>query len=785
MVEIMAPRMEGSSGRISLKSKQQRRSRGRVAGKLRAYEFDSGTGDVLKNGLRVKRLTRQEAKLLLLLVSNAPEVVSRKTIEVHLWRPPDESPPDDTEQSINDLVQRLRAILSDSPEKAEFIETVRGIGYRFVGLAGTAFLEESQAKPAAVQPPPSDVSQMGEGVAAVPREEREVELVTGSDPPVKVTTGTMYGIRKELLLSRRGFWMALAVIVGLTACGYAWHQGWPQRQPSHRQARRLIPNAAERRILTAAISPDGKYLAYADEAGAYILVIGSGETNPLQTSAGELILNISWFPDSIRLILVAADGAATSLREATILNGKVTAGAIQKDVGETAVSPDGAQVAYTNRLGTSLYVQHLGTGERRKMISVGDSDDDLRNPSWADNEKLIIGRVHFGGPYTVSIDLLNTVTGSVEPQVSNPNIRSGYATPAGRLLYSTVDSDGTSIYEAAMDLVGSKLKSPPILIQSLPQTTIYMLSASSDGRNVAYLQGPYQADAFVSELRGADSNIRRVTLDDSNDLPTAWYPDGRAIAFHSDRNGHWEIFAQTIGQTRADVLVTGPDDYKGARFTADGKWLLYLAYPRTSKSRLPILAEVNTAIANLRVHVMRMPASGGNQQSMTSGFALSFRCASAKDSKCIVCERGIAGGLTFSELDPEFGRTDTSLRMPDVSQAYWDVSPDGSELAMASTRGKDGLIRRIKIQDGSSHEILVKNQPHLQSMDWMQNGNGWIVSSRWTHGAELLYVDQEGRQTILRRQSVGFETWGLPNRDGTRFAFLEWSATGSPWLLPN
>jgi hypothetical protein len=102
------------------------------------------------------------------------------------------------------------------------------------------------------------------------------------------------------------------------------------------------------------------------------------------------------------------------------------------------------------------------------------------------------------------------------------------------------------------------------------------------------------------------------------------------------------------------VVIDGPDDYKGARLTSDGEWLLFLAYPRSGKSRGSVVTKLQSLDAKVRVQIMRMPASGGFHQRLMSGPLLSVRCPSGKVAYCIVCEPGITGA-TFSELDLESG----------------------------------------------------------------------------------------------------------------------------------
>ena len=93
------------------------------------FELDCGCFELRRHGkpLRIERLPME---LLILLVSRDGQLVSRKEIVDSLWGPGFHL---DSEQGINTAVRKLRQILGDNPERPEFVQTVVGKGYRFVG----------------------------------------------------------------------------------------------------------------------------------------------------------------------------------------------------------------------------------------------------------------------------------------------------------------------------------------------------------------------------------------------------------------------------------------------------------------------------------------------------------------------------------------------------------------------------------------------------------------------------------------------------------------------------
>jgi len=88
---------------------------------LRAYE--------LRRGGRSLKLEPIPMGLLVLLIERRGELVTRDQIIERVWG---KDVYFDTDNSINSAVRKLRQALRDDPERAKFILTVTGKGYRFV-----------------------------------------------------------------------------------------------------------------------------------------------------------------------------------------------------------------------------------------------------------------------------------------------------------------------------------------------------------------------------------------------------------------------------------------------------------------------------------------------------------------------------------------------------------------------------------------------------------------------------------------------------------------------------
>jgi DNA-binding winged helix-turn-helix (wHTH) protein/Tol biopolymer transport system component len=111
------------------------------------YRLDCGRFELQRNGEPL-RVERKPMELLILLVSREGQLVTRLEIAERLWS---SEVFVDTEHGINTAVRKLRYLLRDDPDDPQFIQTVTGMGYRFIApVSAVAFPlpAEEAAEPA-------------------------------------------------------------------------------------------------------------------------------------------------------------------------------------------------------------------------------------------------------------------------------------------------------------------------------------------------------------------------------------------------------------------------------------------------------------------------------------------------------------------------------------------------------------------------------------------------------------------------------------------------------------
>jgi len=111
------------------------------------FELDGEGRQLLENSQPV-HIQQRPLQVLTLLLTQAPAVVSRELLTRQLW--PDDAEVD-REDALNAIVARLRRTLRDDIAEPQFVITVPGRGYRFIGLEDGA---AAQAPPQQIAPDP-------------------------------------------------------------------------------------------------------------------------------------------------------------------------------------------------------------------------------------------------------------------------------------------------------------------------------------------------------------------------------------------------------------------------------------------------------------------------------------------------------------------------------------------------------------------------------------------------------------------------------------------------------
>ena len=574
--------------------------------------------------------------------------------------------------------------------------------------------------------------------------------------------------------------LMLAIGIGLAAW---WYLRKPPRAPQ--VERQLTFNASEHNVRAQAISPDGKYLIYDDSSGLHLRVIGSGEEHDLTSPSSGMLLEIRWFPNSNTILVVTSGKSdSSSAWVLSILGGNPTK---LRDGVETAeISPDGSQIAFEPTLrGHEIWLMDAH-GENPKLL-LSDKDRDLWSLAWSPDGRYLAFVCTEKNRHGVTVAAWDNRRSGLREILSDSHI-SRYVlfwNQDWRLIYgldSSVTLNDSSLQEVRIDPASGRPTSAPNQILSSVGYSIWDVTGTLDGKILSVLKGAKYMNVDVGVLGYYATrldDVRRFTSQHSNEFPTAWTADSSAILFSSNRNGSYGIFKQKLqAQTAEKMFGSSDKEAAKAQFTPDQAWILYLTAPKGWQDA-----------SNGTLRLMRAPASGGSSdvvmEAATDPPECDFRCPRNPKSFCIWSEQ-TQGKIVFYALDQFRGKGKVLARSEvDTKEFYdWDISPDGSQIALVSRIGH--YIHIIDLTTGKTRDIQVPDAWTLQSVGWAADGKA-LFATIWTSNGFLLgQVDRTGQAHVLLNK--GIEQWmqrPLASPDGRYLAFTAQSWDGNVWLLEN
>jgi Tol biopolymer transport system component/DNA-binding winged helix-turn-helix (wHTH) protein len=523
------------------------------------FEADLETQELRRQGVRL-RVPRQSFQVLVLLLESPGQLITREELQRELW--PSETFVD-FEKGINAAVNRLREAIGDSAENPRYIETLPRRGYRYVGNVETR------------------------------------ELAAPALPPARFKS--------------RAPWLSVAAVIAAVCVLGVWRLA-PGRSKTALPPIEVVPLAGLNAFESeAAFSFDGNNVAFANHSresvGIYVTTVGSEKSQRLTSDFFDCCPK--WSPDGrqvafSRLTNGAADifvAPASGGTEHRLSEWPPNGHQISTIPKYRAVvrcfdwSPDGKSVALvaTQEDKTHIWIALLQLSEATaRPLTMPESPNVDYAPAFSpDGSTVAFIRGTAAG---VSEDLYLVPTAGGTPKrltFDNAPITGPPSwTPDGRdLVFSSTRGGSLSLWR--ISLRGGS----PQLVPGVGEDSS-MPSVSRKGHQLIY-----------QHSSGGQINLWRLNLGDDRQAQSEhavviganarphFSPDGRRIAFESNRLGYVEIWACDSDGSNCGKLTSLKGVTGAARWSPDGRYIAFEYRPKEhteiylldTKSNLPRL----------------------------------------------------------------------------------------------------------------------------------------------------------------------------------------------------
>jgi eukaryotic-like serine/threonine-protein kinase len=578
---------------------------------------------------------------------------------------------------------------------------------------------------------------------------------------------------------------------------------WATRdRPAEKPApilQQLTSNPPETPLHGAAVSPDGKFLAFADPTGTYLRVLQTGETTRIVPAETLDVTSVSWFPDGTRLAATAINRDQQGVGIWTISLQGTTRKLRDNGIVYT-ITPDGSELIFLGLVNTlrgwaedGIWAMDSDGSDVHRVLPTAEGGDQYTSVGLSPNGKTILyilGGDSQGEPHAV-LGVSDLAGGATKVILSDPLLLTppcpSNAVWLGRdrIVLTRAEpapNDATSnLWELRIDPTTLAATGAPSRMTAWADSCVSQLGVAVDGTRLSFLKQRRQSDVYLADVRSDGSqldNVRRLTLDLRDDLVCGWARDSRSLYFASNRQGTFDIFRQGIDSQAAEAIVQGPNRETKSRLTPDGKFMLYVTRPlgpATAPSRL-----------------MRVPIGGGAAEMVLEQDAIAgLACPSLPSASCVLKEFR-DGTLTFFALDPFRGKGREIGRFK-TPYPVWSLSPDGSRIAfLGEAAAGDNQAERVftmRTGDGTVHQLEMADPAVNLDLAWSSDGNSLFMTELVARGSSpgwrVLRTDLAGHVQTLWESNI---VWGdisnpQPSPDGRYLAFEALRFESNAWTL--
>ncbi len=566
-----------------------------------AFEFDGKTGELRKDGSLLK-LQPQPARLLELLVSQAGKVVDRDQIHQAIWGSETQV---DYDLGVNRCIRQIRGALQDRSESPVYVKTLPRIGYRFI-----APVHEIESSGANGLPPDPIAASEGSPVPTNGWRWPRLRVITAAAALASVLLGiaalmtwTHYRRQSQLqsnfqvvpLASYLGFEYSPSFSPDGQQIAFTWNGESLNNFDIYlkligsSRLLRLTDNSAS--DYSPAWSPDARWIAFCrgtelpNSAVWLVSALGGQERKlgELHIVADPSNRPISWSPNGKWLVLAGAEapGRSNALYLLEVSTGKtlrLTYPSDREDDAFPAFSPEGDQIAFTRNTGKGFSALFLlpfqpdiqKTLMPKQLELAGFKDVAYGHPAWTVEDPHIVFESSRGGPHQLWI-VPAKQNATATPLFSlGINLSGAASSRTGRLAFaqSSFTSNVWQIDAEAL-LAGEPARARRTVASTRDDESP---AVSPDGRKLAFASDRSGfTEVWVSDIDGSDPT--QLTFLEHLAGSPSWSPEGKSILFDSRSEGNAHLFS--ISASGGPPTKISAEDGVLPLASQDGKWIYY------------------------------------------------------------------------------------------------------------------------------------------------------------------------------------------------------------------
>lgn len=625
---------------------------------------------------------------------------------------------------------------------------------RDVGTSGSGAI-------AAAPGPAEEGLGLASGMRPIPGEQQPAPLPaasTGGTPAPASHPSLHEGSDSQIVAGlvkrhKRGIAAGIVAVLALAAALYFMVRTGPKpAQPASSQIMQLEQITHTGKVGSVAISPDGRYVAYAtgdyNAQSVWVEQLATGSTIPIVPPSSATYGGMAFSRDGnyIFYIELSGAGAQGSIYQVPTLGGtprKVLSAAFNGSNSALSLSPNGRQIAFLAVLGlqpvrTGLMVANVdGSGERSvKTLTLPDIFD-ANSVAWSPDSRRVAAAV------------IRSSSGAVYRAVASFDANDGQETPMGRATWGYTGGMAWLRNGAGLILAGSELVSNSQIWEiaypggqasriTNDLNSYSGLSLTADSSTLVTIREDSRSNIWIAP-KGDSTNARQLTFgtgvqDGQHGL--AWLPDGKVIY-------------STAPGKRTRLWVASPDGTSQQEFAPS---LDAAGTDLFSPSPCGIDEVAYETLRAGKLNIWKVGADGSNPQPLTRGSSDSDPSCTP-DGKWVVFNSFEAGQVSIAKVPVAGGKP---VQITNYTAQAPAASPDGRWVAFLDLRDLKNPKLAVISMDGG---------PPVKSFNYTANPPGNVYFQWSADGRAIDYVDDRKGVCNLWAQPLA----GGPPQQITRF----------------